>query len=99
MNDKRDLDSLKREHQKLLDKRQQIDEKANEIDNLLRMISTSNLPPDSLQRLREEIEHLQSRFNESITELDTRTNFMKKTIKVMNIHHLLHVHHGIPCRM
>jgi hypothetical protein len=35
-----------------------------------------------MQRLREEIEHLQERFGESVTELDTRTTFMKKTIKV-----------------
>ena len=82
LTDKRDLDALQREHQRLLDKRQQIDEKAQEIDNLSRLISTSNLPPDSLQRLRDELEHLQSRFKESIVELDTRTTFMKRTIKV-----------------
>ena len=43
---------------------------------------SSNLPADSLQRLREEIEHLKGRFTESITELETRTTFIKKTIKV-----------------
>jgi hypothetical protein len=43
---------------------------------------SSNLPSDSLQRLRQEIEHLKERFTESITELETRTTFIKKTIKV-----------------
>lgn len=85
LSDKRDLDSLQREHQKLLDKRQQIDEKAMEIENLSRLIATSNLPADSLQRLRDELEHLQSRFNESVVELDTRTSFMKKTLKVCRV--------------
>ncbi len=43
---------------------------------------SSNLPNDSLQRLRQEIDHLQARFTESITELETKTAFVKKTIKV-----------------
>ncbi len=43
---------------------------------------STNLPNDSLQRLHEEIEHLKERFIESITELETRTTFIKKTIKV-----------------
>jgi hypothetical protein len=43
---------------------------------------SSNLPNDSLQRLREEIEHLKERFTESMDELETRTTFIKKTIKV-----------------
>ena len=43
---------------------------------------SSNLPNDSLQRLREELDHLKERFAESVTELETRTTFIKKTIKV-----------------
>ena len=43
-----------------------------------------------MQRLREEMEHLQERFGESVTELDTRTTFMKKTIKVRRCNPLLH---------
>lgn len=99
MTDKRDLDSLQREHTRLLEKHQHIDEKSHDIDALLRAINrsvkwnsivsflwfdlfSSNLPNDSLQRLREELEHLKERFAESITELDTRTTFIKKTIKV-----------------
>jgi hypothetical protein len=46
---------------------------------------SSNLPNDSLQRLRQEIEHLKERFIESITELETRKTFIKKTIKVSNL--------------
>ncbi|CAF4327890.1 unnamed protein product, partial [Rotaria sordida] len=42
----------------------------------------SNLPNDTLQRLRQEIEHLKERFAETIIELETRTTFIKKTIKV-----------------
>ncbi|CAF4211804.1 unnamed protein product, partial [Rotaria sordida] len=41
----------------------------------------SNLPNDTLQRLRQEIEHLKERFAETIIELETRTTFIKKTIK------------------
>ena len=65
-------------------------------DNSLRLqistlqnVSFKNMPIDSnqliLQTLRDrdkEIEHLKERFNESITELETRTTFIKKTIKV-----------------
>ncbi len=43
---------------------------------------SSNLPNDSLQRLRQEIEHLKERFIESVTELETKTIFIKRTIKV-----------------
>lgn len=39
LSDKRDLDSLQREHARLLDKRQQIDGKSQEVENLLRMIN------------------------------------------------------------
>ena len=39
LSDKRDLDSLQREHARMLDKRQQIDGKAQEIDNLMRLIN------------------------------------------------------------
>ena len=39
LTDKRDLDSLQREHTRLLEKRQHIDEKAHDIDALLRAIN------------------------------------------------------------
>ncbi|CAF1535692.1 unnamed protein product, partial [Rotaria sordida] len=41
----------------------------------------SNLPNDTLQRLRQEIEHLKEGFAETIIELETRTTFINKTIK------------------
>ncbi|CAM4803210.1 unnamed protein product [Rotaria magnacalcarata] len=81
LTDKRDIESLQREHARLLEKRHYIDERSNDIDLLLRTINSSNLPNDALQRLRQEIEHLKERFAESIIELETRTTFVKKTIK------------------
>ncbi|CAF4142454.1 unnamed protein product, partial [Rotaria sordida] len=81
LSDKRDLDSLQREHARLIEKRQLIDEKSHDIDLLLRNINSSNLPNDTLQRLRQEIEHLKERFAETVIELETRTTFIKKTIK------------------
>ncbi|CAF4487048.1 unnamed protein product [Rotaria socialis] len=81
LTDKRDIESLQREHARLLEKRHYIDERSNDIDLLLRTINSSNLPNDILQRLRQEIEHLKERFAESIVELETRTTFVKKTIK------------------
>ncbi|UJR37453.1 hypothetical protein I4U23_030156 [Adineta vaga] len=81
LSDKRDIDSLQREHKRLMDNRQQIDVKLHDTDTLLRSINNSNLPSDSLQRLRQEIEHIKERFNESITELETRSSFIKKTVK------------------
>lgn len=43
---------------------------------------SSNLPNDALQKLLQEIDHLKERFAEALVELETRTTFMKKTIKV-----------------
>jgi hypothetical protein len=39
LTDKRDLDSLQREHTRLIEKRQHIDEKSQDIDTLLRNIN------------------------------------------------------------
>ncbi|CAF3642100.1 unnamed protein product [Rotaria sp. Silwood1] len=80
LSDKRDLDTLQREYARLIEKRQLIDERSHDIDLLLRNINSSNLPNDTLQRLRQEIEHLKERFAETVIELETRTTFIKKTI-------------------
>jgi len=40
LTDKRDLDSLQREHTRLNEKRQLIDSRSHDIDNLLRLINT-----------------------------------------------------------
>ncbi|CAF1191481.1 unnamed protein product [Adineta steineri] len=50
-------------------------------DYLNRMESFSNLPNDTLQKLEQEIEHLKGRFTESVTEVESRTIFIKKIIK------------------
>ncbi|CAF1134694.1 unnamed protein product [Rotaria sordida] len=65
----------------LLNKRQLIHEKSHYMDLLLPNINSSNLPNDTLQRLRQEIEHLKEGFAETIIELETRTTFINKTIK------------------
>lgn len=39
LTEKRDLESLQREHQRLIEKRQQIEEKSVDIDSLLRIIN------------------------------------------------------------
>ncbi|CAF5129188.1 unnamed protein product, partial [Rotaria sp. Silwood1] len=57
LNDKRDAESLQREYTRLNEKQQQINEKSKDIDALLRNINNSKLPSDSLQKLRQEIEH------------------------------------------
>ncbi len=41
LSEKRDLDSLQREHTRLIEKHQHIDEKAHDIDTLLRTINRS----------------------------------------------------------
>lgn len=97
MSDKRDLQSLQREQTRLNDKSQQIQEKSQEIDPLLRQINkfefshlslslfplcSSKLPSDSLQHLRQEIDHLKERLAQSSHDLDTRTKFIQKTIRV-----------------
>ncbi|CAF3764384.1 unnamed protein product [Rotaria sordida] len=68
LNDKRHLDSLQREHAPFIEKRQLIDEKSHDIHLLLPNINSSDLPNDTLQRLRQEIEHLKERFDETIIE-------------------------------
>ncbi|CAF1318036.1 unnamed protein product [Rotaria sordida] len=68
LNDKRHLDSLQREHARFIEKRQLIDEKSHDIHLLLPNINSSDLPNDTLQRLRQEIEHLKERFDETIIE-------------------------------
>ncbi|CAF4315796.1 unnamed protein product [Rotaria sp. Silwood2] len=81
LNDKRDIESLQREYARLNEKQQQINEKSKDIDALLRNINNSKLPSDSLQKLRQEIDHLKERTTESTNELETRNKFIKKTIR------------------
>ncbi|CAF3855305.1 unnamed protein product, partial [Adineta steineri] len=81
LSDKRDLDSLQKEQKRLLDNHQSINGKIHDIDLLLQNINNSNLPNDTLQKLQQEMEHLKERFTESVTELESRTIFIKKTIK------------------
>ncbi|CAF3482671.1 unnamed protein product [Rotaria sp. Silwood1] len=81
LNDKRDVESLQREYTRLNEKQQQINEKSKDIDALLRNINNSKLPSDSLQKLRQEIDHLKERLSESANELETRNKFIKKSIR------------------
>ena len=43
---------------------------------------SSKLPSHSLQKLRQEIDHLKERLTESLNEHETRANFVKKSIQV-----------------
>ncbi|CAM2712242.1 unnamed protein product [Rotaria socialis] len=86
LNDKRDLESLERELKKINDKQQHIIDKSKEIDALARAINNSKLPNDTLQKLRQEIDHLVERFTESNNELETRSIFIKKTMRDVDEH-------------
>ncbi|CAM4836468.1 unnamed protein product [Rotaria magnacalcarata] len=86
LNDKRDLESLERELKKINEKQQQIIDKSKEIDALARAINSSKLPNDAVQKLRQEIDHLVERFTESNNELETRSIFIKKTMRDVDKH-------------
>ncbi|CAF1053347.1 unnamed protein product [Adineta ricciae] len=81
-----DLDTLQQENAQLNQKQQAIQEKLKEIDILSRNINNSKLPNDSLQKLRQEIDHLKERLIELIKELENRSSLIKKKIRDVEEH-------------
>ncbi|CAF3725966.1 unnamed protein product [Adineta steineri] len=86
LSNKQDLDSLQREQAQLNEKQQQINDKLKDSDLLIRNINNSKLPAESLQKLRQEADHLRERLNELTKELETRSTLIKKKMRDVEEH-------------